>query len=1236
MNWRKVFCWLSLLALPVLLFVVFEQTTRASPLPAIPPETDPPPMVATAPRRPGTEIAAQAAPASPRLSLAAAGDVIEVFTNTWSYSTIGLVYDPSRDHVRYAHESQSSSHNPTLYDVAYPPPHTLLFSMTLSTLNSGWPWQIDNRTGAGYDAETDTYFLCDYNGDLSNADDNIVEITFDGTIVNAWEMDDEVGSNDSADGSEIDSIIDIAVVPGEGSNPTRYFATAAYDDAVVYEIALTKTGTLWTPNSWTTVMTYTGAISDTFRDNLGIDYDAQNGFLYHSGWHTTTILVTDLDMNPVTIFSSTFDCPGAGGYNSGVTFIEGSQPPEVWVTDFSSDQTTRCEAPSEAPPPPSWEKFVNDLPWTPGMTSTVETSDTLKVVDILVGVQPLSLLEEWDPGRLELLDWELDPPVGEILTTPHSLRWNIPPFPEVVTMTKFFHVRPSTWTTTLLRESLWTEGTLPEERTVPIEKLPPVLVLYTDFQPDVFPGQVATYTLLYENLGGYENDVEIRSALPPTVTFLHANPYPDQVAPGSVTWQLGDLPQGMGDRIDVFVRIGETAVPSETLIVENEIFDHLDVPRWRMTVDYHVVEPPPLVWNWEKFVNGEPWTPELVVSVETSQTIQVIDIVEPDASLLIESWDPAHLRLESARVSAGSIVTGMGFLEWSLPPTTPVPATITKTFHVRPCVWTGTEIWEELLVWDGVQLVPVDTRPVFIEKIPPQLWIESQYEPLVQPGEIATFTLRYGNNGGFESGGWISNTFPMEAVYVGSVSDPPLPVSVGPGGLWARWELEPLATGETGVITVNVEIAPNLPPPRVPPIYDYIYDHAGIERDWTEILFRIEPPAWGKWIDGVRWYPGISLTVETSDTFQVVDVITGAFNTTLLEFWNSERLELVGFTPSAGVVVPGPNGDLLEWHVPATAPEVVTLTKEFHVRGGAWTESPLHEELLVEGEFWQERPLLLRKAPPDLRLTAAYEPQEAFAGERVTYTLFYENVGGYVNDAWVTSTFPISAPIVHTVADPLVPQQIGPQGLWARWDVGALETHEGGAITVSVVLSEVLQPYEVIHTYNYIYDQVDTIGGQVHIEHDWQPISYTIQPVEPTWEKELWINGEGPFPVTDGPHHVATGDLVSIVDRVHVAAGTPVSYTLTEIWQEGLAFHGAVATAGIVVTTTDSLEWRGWEIAPNTWHVLTKTFEVTWSDWEPLLITETLRVAEADPVELPPIMVHFEPPRIYLPLVLRN
>ena len=207
MKYNKIWRWFILLALSISMFMAFSLAARASP-----PSPDP---------QFQTEIAGTHHENSSKLiRLNDAGETLEVFTNTWSYNSLGLVYNPSQNQLRYVHESQSSSSNPTIYDVDYYPTHTVQLSLALSALNVGWPWQIDNRTGAGYNADTGTYFLADYNGDLSNADDNIVEINHAGTILNAWEMDDEVGSNDSSDGSEIDSIIDIAVVPG---NPTRYF-----------------------------------------------------------------------------------------------------------------------------------------------------------------------------------------------------------------------------------------------------------------------------------------------------------------------------------------------------------------------------------------------------------------------------------------------------------------------------------------------------------------------------------------------------------------------------------------------------------------------------------------------------------------------------------------------------------------------------------------------------------------------------------------------------------------------------------------------------------------------------------------------------------------------------------------------------------------------------------------------------------------------------------------------------
>jgi len=1171
------------------------------------------------------------------MAVADAGDTLEVFTNTWSYSTLGMVYDPSRDYVRYAHESQSSTHNPTIYDVENPPTHTLLFSVALSTQNSGWPWQLDNRTGVGYDADTDTYFLPDYNGDLSYADDNIVEVNVDGTILNAWEMDDEVGSNDSADGSEIDSIIDIAVVPG---SPTRYFAAAAYDDNLVYEIALTKTGTLWTPNSWRTVATYTLPIWDPTNDNLGIDYDAENEILYHSSWDTTTLLLTDLNMNAITEFSPTFDCPGAGGYNSGVTFIEGSDPPEVWVTDFSSDQTTRCEAVGETPMSITWDKWIDDTPWDPDVTYIRETTDTLKVVDVLTAAQPLQLTDLWDPTRLELVEYETDPAVGSIVTGVHFLEWNLPPTPDVVTITKWFRVAPSTWSTALLSESLrLLDGTLEASRPITIEKRQPELYLYNDHPAQATAGSVTTYTLTYENVGGYENDVEIRSHFPITAPFLYADPYPTHVGGGTAIWEIGDVPgDGVTGTVDVFVQIMPTVEPTQTVEIGSEIRNHMNQVKDRTVVTYNVEDPPPLEWMWGKAVDDVDWTPGMTVTVETSDTIQVVDVITAsNTSQLVELWDHTHLELTDVVTDAGVVSSAPGGLTWVVPGGSATPVAITKTFHVSPCTWTRTELWEELFVQDGFTFVPVDARPVFIEKRRPDLRINSDYDPAVDPGSTATFVLNYGNIGGYDSGAWISTTYPTEATFVSADSKPYRPVISDTHGRWAKWNIGPLPDGEGGTITVTVAISEGVPPGDLSPIFAYINDHADIEHDWTAILYHVRPPLWEKRIEiddsSITWQPGISVTVEMSDTFEIVDVITGAFKTTLKAFWNPDRLELLAFTPTVGTIIT--QDHMLEWEVPRTADPVVTLTKRFQVQGKTWTQSSLHEELWVEDDFWRERPVLFRREPPDLHLTATYQA-EVFPNERVTFTLHYSNTGGYESGAWITTTFPISAPF--TYAEPMPPSgSYDPLGRWARWDLGPLESGESGVITVSAVISDAVEPYQGVNIYNYIYDQVNSIHGTVDVERDWAPVGYAIQPVEPAWERATWINGDGPFAEGESPFTVLPSDTVVIVDRVWITAGSTISFTLADEWATPLDFLSETHTAGTTIEGGDSLQWHNWGEAANTWHVVTKTFQILGGEWETGYLTQTLEVHHADPPTMAPAALEFDRGDyyIYLPLVLR-
>jgi hypothetical protein len=1150
---------------------------------------------------------------SPLAPLAVAS--IEVFTNTWSYSTLGLVYDPGRDLVRYAHESQSSSHNPTIYDVEYPVIHTVAFSFALSTVNGGWPWQIDNRDGAGYDFVEDTYFLPDYNGDLSYADDNIVEVDANGKILNAWEMDDEVGSNDSSDGSEIDSVIDIAVVPG---SPTRYFATAAYDGNLVYEIELAKTGTWWTPNSWRTVATCT---VPSLSDNLGIDFDAQNEVLYHSGWHTTTIVVTDLacengqPMNLATDDTGApiepFDCPGAGGYNSGVTFIEGSTPPEVWVTDFSSDKTTRCEAPGgEAPITPGWDKWIDGLSWKPDLVITRQTSDTVMVTDVITAVEPFTLTESWDPDRLSLVDWDVFPPVGQVVLGIGRLDVIGPAGPpEVVTITKWFHVEPCDWLTTTLREDLIIEGepVLAETRPAIVEKIPPDLGIDSFFDVEVYPASIVSFTLVYSNAGGFENDVWISNTFPISAPFAYAEPFPDLVGPGGLwtRWDVGGLATDDWGEIVVYVYISETLPTSTTVEIWDGIFDHMDVLWDETWIRYHIAETVPTI-PWEKLVNGAPWRPGITVTLETSQTFIVEEFVDPQGNLfgfsLMEEWNPEELVLMDhwfiePNIYNNYVITTTGYWGLAVEPFVDYgPFTVFKEFHAEPCTWTETILWEGL----GVGLGEFRVRPVVVNKRPPDLWIDSFFDVSVYSGDEAQFVLNYGNAGGYEDRVVIRNVFPPEAPF--GWSDPPPTVGEA-GDLEVTWVLtEGLAMDQEGAITVIVAIANGLPPSTTIEIWDGIYNHVDELMDETVIAYHVPPPTWNKWVNGQVWNFDLGVSVQTSDTITVTDVISTRSGIALIEHWNPEWLALVDYEtePEAGIILSETGS--LSWEFPGGAPGAVTITKWFHVEPCTWTYTVLWEDLWVEGVEWERRPVHIDKFPPDLRLESV-GGGEVYAGRPATFTLLYANAGGYENDAWITNTFPIVAPFASAS---LTPTRVADDGTWAAWRLGGLETSEEGAIDVTVAITDSLVESYTIEIWDGIFHNrfwlmADTI------------IPYHVAQPPHTWTKSIagvpWSEG---ISVT-----VETSDTIEVVDVIATAG----LFALIENWDAGRltlsdwAFEPPLPDSEWF-TGTGSFVWRVPPAGPERPQVvtLTKWFYVNPCTWTETILREELWVQRL-PVE---------------------
>ncbi len=278
-------------------------------------------------------------------SFAGPGDTIAQFPNTWATATMGLAYDPVHQIVLYVHESQSSTHDPTVFDYDYGT-GTIVSSTALSVQNPGWPWQLDNRDGATYDPDTGTYFLPDYNGDLSYADDNIVEVDASGNIIAVWETDDEVGSNDCANGGEIDEIIDITYDP---DNPRRYYVTAAYDGNNIYYIDLSNNSGWWVPNSWLLLDTIVPTDLDgIISDILGIEWDPVQQGYWVSDWNSDNIALLDRNFNLVQVLTVTTPA----GYSSGITpmnDVGAGHPYQIWLTDFTSDTTTVVESLSSSP-----------------------------------------------------------------------------------------------------------------------------------------------------------------------------------------------------------------------------------------------------------------------------------------------------------------------------------------------------------------------------------------------------------------------------------------------------------------------------------------------------------------------------------------------------------------------------------------------------------------------------------------------------------------------------------------------------------------------------------------------------------------------------------------------------------------------------------------------------------------------------------------------------------------------
>jgi|GEM_PF-1509789 len=468
-----------------------------------------------------------------------------------------------------------------------------------------------------------------------------------------------------------------------------------------------------------------------------------------------------------------------------------------------------------------WDKYIDGIPWTPQMQITRQTSDTIVVEEVLH-------LMPGAPGS------RVSPAAQPAKRAPAAT----PP-----------------------GGGSWAGGgySVPEDSGV---GLPPTPKRYTGPDALVYYGDRATFNAEHPGLPieGFENTLVPNGGIVPCPGPFDSSTNNACFAPGGI---LDGIRLMNVDPNNDMVVIGDGALGQPSALAgPNTFADHQDItffngnphavgfdlwsPNGAATFDLYIYGPGDVLLGQTSVVaatTGTFWgvySDELITRIRTESAAGAGELFDDIAFgggavfAQIETWNPAHLRLLDWAATGGEVFIAPGRLEWTGEIVAPATITLTKWFHVEPCTWTETLLWEELWL-DGHEL---EQRPVIVNKLAPALWIDAIYDGDVYAGEPANFTLLFGNTGGFDNDVWIQNNFPATAPFVSSV---PPPTYVDPGGLWAQWLVGGLPQGAQGAIDVTVMIEPTLPPSTTIEIWDGIFDHTGELRDWVIIMFHVEP-----------------------------------------------------------------------------------------------------------------------------------------------------------------------------------------------------------------------------------------------------------------------------------------------------------------------------------------------------------------------------------------------------------
>ena len=217
--------------------------------------------------------------------------------------------------------------------------------------------------------------------------------------------------------------------------------------------------------------------------------------------------------------------------------------------------------------------------WQAWTVLGVTQTDIAFRLEGIVAPPVVAQIETWDPTKLHLLDWAATG--GNVIVEPNRVVWtNEVVAPTTVTLTKWFHVEPCTWTVTTAvggavarRRSSWSSG-----RCI-VHKLPPVLWIDAAYEPrPCLSGFPANFTLhLRQHRAAMRTTSGSATTFRPRRRSSARSRRPTESIPtASPVGRVGRRRPAAGRQgnIDVTVMIQPGLPPSTTIDIWDGIFDH--------------------------------------------------------------------------------------------------------------------------------------------------------------------------------------------------------------------------------------------------------------------------------------------------------------------------------------------------------------------------------------------------------------------------------------------------------------------------------------------------------------------------------------------------------------------------------------------------------------------------------------------------------------------------------------